>query len=127
MRSGADAPAAEHPEVVVLTTDGDDPESWLHGGQALASVLLHAADGGLQAQPLGQVTDVLAYRLGLRSALLPFLEVERTVIERRRQPEPVRHQHFFARSVAVVHPPDLRHRLVALVENEQRVLWQVVK
>lgn len=67
--SGADAPAADRPQVAVLATDSDDTESWLRGGQALASVLLHAADHGIQAQPLGQVTDILAYRLGLRSAL----------------------------------------------------------
>lgn len=62
-------PAAEHPAVVVLTTDADAPAAWLRGGQALAAVLLRAADHGVQAQPLGQVTDVLAFRLGLRSVL----------------------------------------------------------
>jgi nitroreductase len=62
-------PAADEPSVVVLTTDDDEPLSWLRGGQALAAVLLHAADLGVQAQPLGQVTDILAYRLGLRQAL----------------------------------------------------------
>jgi hypothetical protein len=63
------APAPEHPAVVVLATEGDDPTSWLRAGQALAAVVLRAADHGVQAQPLGQVTDVLAYRLGLRSIL----------------------------------------------------------
>jgi nitroreductase len=62
-------PLAEHPQVVVLATDGDDPISWLRAGQALASMLLRAADHGVQAQPLGQVTDTLAYRLGLRSTV----------------------------------------------------------
>ena len=64
-----DAPFPERPAVVVLVTDDDAPESWLRAGQALALVLLRAADHGVQAQPLGQVTDVLAYRLGLREAL----------------------------------------------------------
>jgi hypothetical protein len=63
------APRADHPAVVVLTTDDDEPISWLRGGQALAAVLLHAADIGVQAQPLGQVTDILAYRFGLRQVL----------------------------------------------------------
>jgi hypothetical protein len=63
------APQPDRPAVVVLTTDDDEPRSWLRAGQALAAVLLHAADHGVQAQPLGQVTDVLAYRLGLRGAL----------------------------------------------------------
>jgi hypothetical protein len=63
------APVPDRPAVVVLATDDDEPISWLRAGQALAAVLLGAADLGLQGQPLGQVTDVLAYRLGLRSAL----------------------------------------------------------
>jgi hypothetical protein len=63
------ASAAEHPVVVVLTTDDDDPVAWLQAGQALAAVLLHAAEHGVQTQPLGQVTDIVAYRLGLRGAL----------------------------------------------------------
>lgn len=62
-------PVAEHPTVVVLISEDDAPASWLRAGQALAAVLLCAADHGVQAQPLGQVTDVLAYRLGLRQAL----------------------------------------------------------
>lgn len=65
----ADAPVAEHPTVVVLISDDDEPVSWLRSGQALAAVLLRAADHGVQAQPLGQVTDLLAYRLALRNAL----------------------------------------------------------
>ncbi|MDT7537272.1 MAG: hypothetical protein QOI82_857 [Actinomycetota bacterium] len=63
------APAPDRPAVVVLTTDDDEPISWLRAGQALAAVLLRAADHGVQAQPLGQVTDILAYRFGLRQAL----------------------------------------------------------
>jgi hypothetical protein len=63
------APHAEHPQVLVLTTDGDTPESWLRAGQALGALLLRAADHGVQAQPLAQVTDLVGYRLGLRSTL----------------------------------------------------------
>jgi hypothetical protein len=62
-------PVAERPAVVVLLTDDDGPDSWLRAGQALAAILLRAADHGVQAQPLGQVTDLIAYRLGLRQAL----------------------------------------------------------
>lgn len=64
-----ETPNAERPTVVVLVTDDDSRGSWLDAGQALAALLLRAADQGVQAQPLGQVTDVLAYRLGLRGAL----------------------------------------------------------
>ena len=62
-----------------------------------------------------------------RDALLPLLEVQRPVVERRRQPEAVRDQHFLARPVAVVHAADLRHGLVALVDDDQRVVGQVVE
>src|SRR5205085_11719369 len=34
--------------------------------------------------------------------LFPLLEVQRPVVERRRQPKPVRDEHFLARAVAVV-------------------------
>lgn len=63
------APPVDRPSVVVLSTDDDEARSWLRAGQALAAMLLRAADHGVQAQPLGQVTDVLAYRLGLRQVL----------------------------------------------------------
>ena len=63
------APAADSPAVVVLASDDDTPVSWLQAGQALSALLLRAADAGIQAQPLGQVTDVLGYRLALRNAL----------------------------------------------------------
>lgn len=63
------APHAEHPQVVVLTTDDDSAESWLKAGQALGVLLLRAADHGVQAQPLGQITDMVGFRLGLRSTL----------------------------------------------------------
>ena len=62
-------PLADHPAVLILSTADDDPRSWLQAGQALAALLLRAADHGVQAQPLGQVTDALAHRLGLRAAL----------------------------------------------------------
>lgn len=62
-------PPVDRPTVLVLGTPDDSPISWLHAGQALALLLLRAADHGVQAQPLGQVTDVLGYRVRLRAAL----------------------------------------------------------
>lgn len=62
-------PEPEHPAVVVLTTAGDGPRAWLAGGQAMGAVLLHAAAVGVQAQPLGQVTDLPGPRWALRGAL----------------------------------------------------------
>ncbi len=63
------APVVERPDVVVLTTVGDDAAAWLHAGQALELVLLHAAVAGVQAQPLGQVTDTEAPRRRLQAVL----------------------------------------------------------
>ena len=63
------APRADHPAVLILLTAADEPRSWLQAGQALAAVLLRAADQGAQAQPLGQVTDALAHRIGLGRTL----------------------------------------------------------
>ncbi len=64
-----DAPAAEHPDVMVMLSRDDSPAAWLHAGMALGSVLLHAAAAGVLAQPLGQVTDVPALRQRLAAAL----------------------------------------------------------
>jgi hypothetical protein len=58
--------------VVVVSTLDDTPAAWLRAGQALGLLLLDAAAAGVQAQPLGQVTDLpgprrrLAAVLGLR-------------------------------------------------------------
>ena len=63
----------------------------------------------------------------LADARFPLLEVQRPVVERRRQPEAVLDEHFLARPVAVVHAAHLRHRLVALVHDDDRVGGQVVE
>jgi len=67
--SGDEPPAAEHPAVVVVLTDDDTPLSWLQAGQAVGIILLRAAQEGVLAQPLAQVTDTVAFRLRLRHAL----------------------------------------------------------
>ena len=68
-RTSDGPPVAEHPAVVVIVSECDDPRSWLTAGRALGAVLLHAAAAGVMAQPLGQVTDFPAARLKLRAAL----------------------------------------------------------
>ena len=55
-----------------------------------------------------------------------LLEGERAVVEGRGQPEAVLDQRLLPRPVAVVHAADLRHRHVALVDDDQRVLGQIV-
>lgn len=68
-RGEGTAPEAEDPAVVVLTTRYDDRTAWLQAGQAMESVLLHAAVHGVQAQPLGQVVDLPGPRAALKAAL----------------------------------------------------------
>ncbi len=55
-----------------------------------------------------------------------LLEVQRPVVEGRRQPEAVLDQRLLARAVAVVHAAHLRHRHVALVDDDQGVGRQVL-
>jgi hypothetical protein len=54
-----------------------------------------------------------------RTRCFPLLEVQRPVVERRRQPEAVLDQHFLARPVAGVHAAESAARLMALVDDEQ--------
>ena len=55
---------------------------------------------------------------GARCPLLPFLEAQRPVVQRRRQPEAEFHQGFLARAVALEHRPDLRNRHVRLIHHQ---------
>lgn len=66
---GGSAPPVERPDVLLLASDDDSPESWLRSGMALDAVLLRAAAAGVLAQPLGQVTDVPVFRQRLAAAL----------------------------------------------------------
>ena len=68
-RGGDDPPVPEKPDVVLVVTDGDGPYAWLQAGQAMAAVLLGAAQEGVMGQPLAQVTDFPAARVRLRAAL----------------------------------------------------------
>ncbi len=62
----------------------------------------------------------------LTGAPRELVERERSVVERGGHPEPVLDERLLARAVAVVHAADLRHGDVALVDDDQRVLRQVV-
>ncbi|MCK9893945.1 nitroreductase family protein [Frankia sp. AgB32] len=61
-------PEVERPGVLVLGTDSDSPDEWLHAGRALGRLLLVATAAGLAASPLGQAIDVDATRNLLREA-----------------------------------------------------------
>jgi Nitroreductase family len=55
-------PVAEHPLLLVLSTDGDGPEDWARAGGALTRVLLTATAAGLVADPQTQVLEVAGLR-----------------------------------------------------------------
>src|SRR5581483_10262351 len=61
----------------------------------------------------------------LRPERLPLLELQRTVVDRRGQAEAEFGQYALAVEVAAEHAADLRHRDVALVDDQQRIGGEV--
>ena len=59
--------------------------------------------------------------------MLELLEVERTVVERRGHAKSIFHQGLLARTVAVIHAVKLRHSLVRLVDEHQKVARKIIK
>ena len=62
-----------------------------------------------------------------RDLLLPFVEPQRPVVQRAGQPEAVLDERQLAAMVAGEHPPDLRHRDVRLVDDQQEVWGEEVE
>ncbi len=62
----------------------------------------------------------------LADAAEELIELERTVVDRRGQPKAVVDERRLAREVALVHAPDLRDRLVGLVDERDEVVGEVV-
>ncbi len=63
----------------------------------------------------------------LADALAELVPGQRPVVDGARQPEAVLDQDPLAGHVALVHGPDLRHRVVRLVDDQQEVLGEVVE
>ena len=59
--------------------------------------------------------------------LLEFVEPQWPVVECRGQPESVLHQGFLARTIAAIHAAQLRHGHMAFVDDQDRVIGQVVE
>src|SRR5215211_3904659 len=57
----------------------------------------------------------------LRHLRQELVEAERPIVQRRRQPEAEVDQRLLARAIPFVHAPDLRHRLVRLVDEDDEV------
>ena len=58
---------------------------------------------------------------------LEFQKVQRPIVQRAWQAEPVIHQHRFARAVAFEHAADLRHGRVRFVNDEQIIVREKIK
>jgi len=109
-------------QVVDLAPRGLDHHSGVHqaGGaddlldDAVAAPRLVGTRGGRQVD-------------GLADALLELGEGQRPVVQGGGQAEAVLHQGPLARGVALVHGPDLRHRHMGLVDDQQEVLGEVVQ
>src|SRR5213076_2318272 len=112
-------------------------------------IFVSATPGGSEAKHSSQVVEELVRPTGLvdhlrgvlglvapggrgdenhlRRELLPLLELQRPVVQRRGQPEAVLDQHLLARTIPAVHRPELRDGLMALIDEQQRVARQVVE
>ena len=110
-------------QVVDLPLDRTDVDRRIHQAGRPDDLLDDGAAGLLQLVRSGRRGD----EHHLPGPLLPLLEVQRPVVERRRQAEAVGDQDLLARAVAVIHAADLRHGLMALVDDRQRVGRQIVE
>ena len=63
----------------------------------------------------------------LAHPILKLLEVERAVIQRARQAEPIVHERELSRTVTVVHTADLRQRHVRLVDHYEKVFREIIE
>lgn len=64
-----DPPVAEHPLMLLLSTDSDSPEDWARAGAALSRVLLTATAAGLVVNPQTEVLEATGQRWRLVEAL----------------------------------------------------------
>ena len=55
-----------------------------------------------------------------------LVEIERTIVERARQAKPIIDEHGLARTVAFVHPADLRDRGVRLIDYGQKIFREKI-
>ena len=62
----------------------------------------------------------------LRNARLKFVIAQGAIVERRGQAEPVLDKRHLTRAVSLVHAADLRHRDMALVDDAQHVLGEII-
>ncbi|MET7403737.1 nitroreductase family protein [Dactylosporangium sp. NPDC005572] len=58
-------------DYLVVATAGDDPAAWLHAGEAISAVWLHATVEGLAISPMSDVIEIPGARMLLRSLLHP--------------------------------------------------------
>ncbi len=119
---GGPGPDLGH-EVVDLAADGPDLELRVGQPRRADDLFDHPAGRSLQLVDPRRRRDVE----GLTDAALELVEVERAVVEGRGQSEAVVDEGQLARAVARVHPADLGHGDVGLVDDGQEILGEVVE
>ncbi len=108
-------------QVVDLLLDGPDDDRRVDQPGRTDDLLDEDALRALHLPRAGRGAD----ERRLRPQRLPFLELQRPVVDRRGQAETELSQHALAVEVAAEHAADLRHGDVALVDDQQRVLGEV--
>ena len=63
----------------------------------------------------------------LVNMLREFVEHQRAIIQRRRQTKAKINQRLLARTVAIEHPANLRHRNVRFVHHQQKIIGKIIQ
>jgi len=121
--------------VLDAVTGGQDTVALRVPSHPVAQALLAAFDGGVaapSANRFGRVSATTAAHVreefgAAVEVVLELAEVERPVVQRRRQAEAEVDQRLLAGDVAVVHAAHLRDRDVRLVDEQQPLVGQVVQ
>ena len=107
----------------------------------IVDLAINRTDNDLRIEQTGRADDLLDHLTRARQLILgrccgnihnlvqtvvELIKIERAVVIRARQAKAVFDQTFLAGAVAVIHSAHLRERDVALVHDEQEILWKIV-
>ncbi len=120
-RLGAQADLVQ--QIVHLAADRPHVDFGIDQAGGPDDLLDHRAGGLRQLVRTGRGRNVNR----LMHAILEFLERQRAIVERAGQAESELDQVLLARAVAVIHALKLRNGLVAFVEEQQRVVRQIIQ
>ena len=127
---------------VVMRTRSPRAIVCLHLADHIVGLPLDRPDLDIRVDKTGRADDLLDRGAGLLQlvlagccrdedhvahVLLELVELQGPVVVRAREPEPVIDQGLLARAVAVVHPVELRDHLVALIDDHQEVVREIIE